>query len=134
MVNSVSRILYQLYSDTDTKGKNRNREVKKDNVVKYLSTCGLRLERMLTYIIKKKKSFRIESINTDGTFDQPPKYLGINPNIYTKMEDVNEEDDQNYDGKATFAYISDGEDDHDDQDRVYFENQRKKDKEIADEL
>ena len=98
MVNSVSRILYQLYSDTDTKGKNRNREVKKDNVVKYLSTCGLRLERMLTYIIKKKKSFRIESINTDGTFDQPPKYLGINPNIYTKMEDINENDEAEYDG------------------------------------
>ena len=97
----MSRILYQLYSDTDSKGKNRNREVKKDNVVKYLSTCGLRLERMLTYIIKKKKSFRIESINTDGTFDQPPKYLGINPNIYTKMEDINENDEQDYDGKIS---------------------------------
>jgi len=65
-VNSVSRILYQLYSE---KNKNRNIEVKKNNVVKFISTCGLRLERMLTYIIKKKKSFRIESINTDGTYD-----------------------------------------------------------------
>ena len=48
---------------------------------------------MLTYIIKKKKNFRIESINTDGTFEQPPKYLGINPKIYARMEDVNEDDE-----------------------------------------
>ena len=53
----------------------------------------------MTYIIKKKKSFGIESINTDGTFEQPPKYLGINPNIYTKMEDINELGDENFSGK-----------------------------------
>ena len=79
---------------------------------------------MLTYIIKKKKSFRIESINTDGTFDQPPKYLGINPNIYTKMEDINENDEQEYDGITTpphhntpLTSLIGEDDDEDDQDK-----------------
>ncbi len=92
--------------------------MKKDNVVKFISTCGLRLERMLTYIIKKKKSFRIESINTDGTFDQPPRYLGINPNIYTKMEEINENEEDSYQGLLIrdFPNFSGYKDDEDDED------------------
>ena len=64
VINSVSRVMFQLFTKDN---KSKNVEVKSENCVKLLSTCGLRLERMLTYIVKKKKNFRIESINTDGT-------------------------------------------------------------------
>jgi len=44
--------------------------VDKNNVVDLLSICGLKLERMLTVVIKKKKTFFIESINTVRSFER----------------------------------------------------------------
>jgi len=83
----ISRIMFQLQ-----KGK-RVAEVKGDNVVEMLSACGLRLEKMLTIIVKKKKTFRIESINTDGTFDKPPDFLGLPTN---KNRDLREKDEESH--------------------------------------
>jgi hypothetical protein len=54
----VSRILHQLH-----KGK-YNKPVEKETIPEVLSLCGLKLERMLTVIVKKHKNFFMESINT----------------------------------------------------------------------
>lgn len=55
---SVSRVLHQLHKGKGTKA------VEKENIIESLSVCGLKLERMLTLIIKKRKTFFMESINT----------------------------------------------------------------------
>lgn len=39
-------------------------EVKREDLLNSLSVSGLKLERMLTVLFKKKTNFRIESINT----------------------------------------------------------------------
>lgn len=39
-------------------------EVKRDDLLNCVSVAGLKLERMLTILFKKKSNFRIESINT----------------------------------------------------------------------
>ena len=83
--------------------------VDKSNVVDLLSICGLKLERMLTVVIKKKKTFFIESINTvmitwvweilnyflkDGTIKEgPPSYMNIvSDDVYNKSRKVYEKE------------------------------------------
>ena len=44
--------------------KSKNVEVGRAEVVNQLSVCGLKLERYLTILYKKKRNFRIVSINT----------------------------------------------------------------------
>lgn len=52
-----------------------------------LSISGLKLERMLTMIYKKKRNFKIENINNvfysiqEFQTDKPPSYIGINSNV-----------------------------------------------------
>jgi len=78
----ISRILKQLQkSKTPT-------AVDQANVVNLLSICGLKLERMLTVVIKKRKTFFIESINTDGTIkDGPPTYMNlVSSDVYNKSK------------------------------------------------
>jgi hypothetical protein len=49
-----------------------------------LSIAGLKLERMLTMIYKKKRTFKIESINNvifelkEFSTERPPKFIGLN--------------------------------------------------------
>jgi len=76
----ISRILKQLQKTKTPM------PVDKSNVVDLLSICGLKLERMLTVVIKKKKTFFIESINTDGTIREgPPSYMNIvSDDVYNK--------------------------------------------------
>jgi len=84
----ISRILKQLQkSKTPT-------AVDQANVVNLLSICGLKLERMLTVVIKKRKTFFIESINTDGTIkERPPTYMNIiSEEVYNKKKDLYDKD------------------------------------------
>jgi len=76
----ISRVLKQLQKSKTPMA------VDKANVVDLLSICGLKLERMLTVVIKKKKTFFIESINTDGTIKEgPPSYMNlVTDNVYNK--------------------------------------------------
>jgi len=76
----ISRVLKQLQKSKTPM------PVDKSNVVDLLSICGLKLERMLTVVIKKKKTFFIESINTDGTIKEgPPSYMNIvSDDVYNK--------------------------------------------------
>jgi len=78
----VSRILKQLQKSKTPM------PVEKNNVVDLLSICGLKLERMLTVVIKKRKTFFIESINTDGTIkDGPPTYMNlVSEDVYNKSK------------------------------------------------
>jgi len=78
----VSRVLKQLQKTKTPK------PIDKANVVDILSICGLKLERMLTVVIKKKKTFFIESINTDGTIKEgPPSYMNIvSDDVYNKSK------------------------------------------------
>ena len=43
-----------------------------------ISICSLRLEKMLAILSKKKDAIRVESINTDATYEAPPEFVGIN--------------------------------------------------------
>ena len=55
--------MYYIY-----KKKKTNVSVSIDSISNLLSICGLKLERMLTMIYKKKKNFKIESINNVKIF------------------------------------------------------------------
>jgi len=84
----ISRILKQLQkSKTPT-------PVDQTNVTNLLSICGLKLERMLTVVIKKRKTFFIESINTDGTIKEgPPTYMNlVSDDVYNKSKKRFEKD------------------------------------------
>jgi len=78
----VSRVLKQLQKTKTPM------PVDQSNVGDLLSICGLKLERMLTVVIKKRKTFFIESINTDGTIKEgPPTYMNlVSDDVYNKSK------------------------------------------------
>eukprot|EP00828_Plagiopyla_frontata_P032529 TRINITY_DN42396_c0_g1_i2.p1 TRINITY_DN42396_c0_g1~~TRINITY_DN42396_c0_g1_i2.p1 ORF type:complete len:226 (+),score=50.03 TRINITY_DN42396_c0_g1_i2:487-1164(+) len=79
----VGRVLYQL-----SNSKIKNAEVKREDLLNSVSACGLKLERMLTILQKRKNNFRIESINTDGAYKETPNFLGLNQKrVYEKMDE-----------------------------------------------
>lgn len=56
-----------------------------DQVSNMLSVSGLKLERMLTMIYKKRRNFKIESINNEIYEERPPKYIGLNQKISSEI-------------------------------------------------
>lgn len=83
--------------------KTKNVEVDKRNLLNSISIFGLKLERILTLLYKKKKDSEFESINTVfiqifnkisikfskkyGVYSVPPDFIGLNTRIYADMEE-----------------------------------------------
>lgn len=76
-----SRILYQLQPPNQ---KTKNIEVKREDLRNQITICGLKLEKIISFLAKKKDSLRVESINTDADNVQPPEYVGLNPKNYVR--------------------------------------------------
>ncbi|EGR27613.1 hypothetical protein IMG5_193120 [Ichthyophthirius multifiliis] len=76
-----SRINYQLQPKNL---KNKNAEVKREELIDQITLSGLKLEKIVAFLAKKKDPQRVESINTDADYHKPPEYIGINPLNYTK--------------------------------------------------
>jgi hypothetical protein len=55
-----------------------NIHITKENVVKKLSSVGLRLEHIMATLAKNKQKFyNLESINTDTSNKYPPEFMNI---------------------------------------------------------
>eukprot|EP00330_Aristerostoma_sp_ATCC50986_P011438 CAMPEP_0114585530 /NCGR_PEP_ID=MMETSP0125-20121206/9045_1 /TAXON_ID=485358 ORGANISM="Aristerostoma sp., Strain ATCC 50986" /NCGR_SAMPLE_ID=MMETSP0125 /ASSEMBLY_ACC=CAM_ASM_000245 /LENGTH=131 /DNA_ID=CAMNT_0001780643 /DNA_START=1746 /DNA_END=2141 /DNA_ORIENTATION=- len=99
---SISRIMCQIQK------KKVLDPIDSKDVDKVLSICGLKLERMLTLVIKKRRTFFMESINTDGTIREggenyPPPYMGpIYDNHARKKKNWEREDEMEQDSDADF--------------------------------
>ena len=88
--STVSRIMFQL----EGKSQTENVEVANKNIVQYIATLGMKLEKMCTYVQSKQKSLVEEPMmeeeyiemvpNKDGHFlttklTKSPNYLHLNP-------------------------------------------------------
>ena len=84
-INSVSRLIFQLYSEyekSEISKANRDgsaQSVNASNVEAHLSVCGMKLERMLDVLKDKLPFFYKESINTSKEQDRPPAFINLNP-------------------------------------------------------
>ncbi|EGR29963.1 hypothetical protein IMG5_145120 [Ichthyophthirius multifiliis] len=83
--------------------KSKNIEVKREDLIDQITLCGLKLEKIIAFLAKKKDSLRVESINTDAENFQPPDYVGINPIDYTRPKEI--EDMQNFQESVFFDYV-----------------------------
>eukprot|EP01015_Nassula_variabilis_P030750 TRINITY_DN6804_c0_g1_i1.p2 TRINITY_DN6804_c0_g1~~TRINITY_DN6804_c0_g1_i1.p2 ORF type:complete len:179 (-),score=48.29 TRINITY_DN6804_c0_g1_i1:121-657(-) len=91
---SLSRIAYQVFKENK-----QTSEVRREKVGECLSACGMKLERFLTIIVKKKKNFWVESINTNADIEAPPEYLGLNFRSYIDKDRIESEPESNEDSK-----------------------------------
>ncbi|EAS04859.1 hypothetical protein TTHERM_00469080 (macronuclear) [Tetrahymena thermophila SB210] len=99
-----SRILYQLQPQNQ---KNKNIEVSRKDLTNQITICGLKLEKIISFLAKKKDSLRVESINTDADNFQPPEYVGINPLSYLRQRDVEEQREYEENQDPKFEYKED---------------------------
>ena len=102
-INSVSRLIFQLYTDYEKHEISKAnvllegsaQSVNAANVEAHLSVCGMKLERFLDVLKEKRIVFYNESINTTKDPERPPAFIKLNQSPrHVRKDSVSEENEE----------------------------------------